>query len=84
MARPKGSTNKPREIADTVATQCPKCGSTRRTPYKGTAKRREAPGVYRGTPYTAIVYRRTQCEDCGQHRIDREFLFEPDSKTETA
>jgi hypothetical protein len=27
-----------------------------------------------GTPYTAIIRRRCQCLDCGQGRIDKEYL----------
>jgi hypothetical protein len=76
--RPKGAKNRDVEIADGQLTSCPKCGSTKRTPY---FNRRDLPiaGLHlvTGKPYTSIVIRRTSCGDCGQHRDDRHFAYKP-------
>lgn len=45
------------------STRCPKCRSDKRTPYHNTTTR--VIGQCR------ITWRRTCCENCGQHRIDR-------------
>lgn len=75
--RPKGSSNHDVDQADTAASRC-RCGSTRRSAY---FNRREldVAGVdpQTGQPYTSIIIRRTRCEDCGQHRDDRQFVNEP-------
>ena len=79
--RPKGATNRDVDQVDAPATACTKCGSTRRGPY---FNRRviEAVGVCFLTrkPYTSIIIRRTKCEDCGQHRDDRQLVNEPNAK----
>jgi len=79
--RPKGAKNVAVDTADAPASRCPKCFSTRRTPY---FNRRDVAvaGVdhHTGKPYTSIVLRRTKCEDCGQHRDDRQLVNEPDAR----
>lgn len=77
--RPKGSPNRRVDQTDPLpATRCLKCGSTNRAPY---FNRRDlsVAGVCltTGKPYTSIIIRRTRCEDCGQHRDDRQLVNEP-------
>lgn len=76
--RPKGARNRNVDTVDASTTACLKCGSTRREPYKN---RREVivAGVCprTGQVYTSILYRRTQCSDCGQHRDDRTLVNKP-------
>jgi hypothetical protein len=76
--RPKGATTKRPPQKDVAASRCFKCQSTERTEY---FNRRElaVAGLHpqTGEPYTSIVIRRTKCRDCGQHRDDRQFLYQP-------
>lgn len=67
-----GRKNHQYQVADAVTSSCPKCGSTDRVPYyrKTEHERLKAPD---GKPCTHAVLRYTQCEGCGQHRIDRTF-----------
>lgn len=77
--RPRGSPNRQVEQVDVPASSCTKCGSTRRGAY---FNRRDVQlqGVCprTGTAFTKIVYRRTACLDCGQHRDDRQLVNEPE------
>lgn len=76
--RPPGAKNRDVDQADGQLTSCAKCGSTRRAKY---FNRRDLAiaGIHpqTGREFTKIVIRRTSCLDCGQHRDDRHFLFEP-------
>jgi len=64
-------------IVDSDATVCPKCGSSRRTEYHG-IRTLEASGVDRqGRPYSATVWKHATCLDCGQSRVDRSHVYEP-------
>ena len=75
--RPKGSRNNKRLAgADIRRTRCPKCGSTRRSPY--TQKRElDATGMDSdGRIYQSVKWRRTQCKKCDQWRDDRELVYE--------
>ncbi|MEA2491842.1 MAG: hypothetical protein QOH21_3634 [Acidobacteriota bacterium] len=70
--RPAGSPN----VKDAVIVQpsrCLKCGSSRRGPYQNT-QRRDYRGT--GTEFVEIIYRRCQCLDCEQWRVDREHVYE--------
>ena len=71
--RPKGSKNENVAVVDTAATACPSCGSTARAAYWGKYEKNLNGTTPDGTVFDSIVYRRTKCEDCGQHRVDREF-----------
>ena len=69
--RPIGAKTIELDMVDAVATRCKVCASTARTKY-------EKPQVIDGDgiapdgqPYTRVILRRTRCENCGQHRIDR-------------
>jgi hypothetical protein len=76
--RPKGSPNREVDQVEAPATACTKCGSTRREPYFN-KRVIETAGIdpKTGQGYTAIVYRRTICTDCGQFRDDRTLVNEP-------
>jgi hypothetical protein len=80
--RPKGSKNHDVDTVDAPPTACRKCKSTRRAPYWN-KRVVEVSGVdsITGQVYTAIVYRRTMCEDCGQHRDDRTPVNEPSRRS---
>lgn len=71
VGRPVGSKTIDLDLVDTVATRCKVCASTARTKYEK-AQTIEGDGVAPdGRPYTRVILRRTQCVNCGQHRIDR-------------
>lgn len=70
--RPLGAPNIT-ATADVTPSRCPKCKSSRRSAYRKTFERQFGPGT---TP-AGMIYRRTECLDCGQQRIDREPIFEP-------
>ena len=67
--RPQGSTNKQVDQATAEVSTCRMCQSTRRAPYMNKVEQQIA-GVRNGKPFTHIVWRRTRCLDCGQHRSD--------------
>jgi hypothetical protein len=76
--RPAGSPNREVDIVEAPASRCSKCQSTRRTAYQPNPIRKEIAGIDPVSgPYTAIVWRRTTCADCGQARIDRQHVNEP-------
>ncbi|WP_254512865.1 hypothetical protein [Anatilimnocola floriformis] len=70
--RPPGSPNV-KEVVDVEPSRCPKCKSSERGPYLNTT-RREFKGA--GTPFCALLFRRCQCLNCGQIRIDRTPVYE--------
>ena len=74
--RPPGSNIKRRPAVDVTPSRCPKCGSTRRAPYSGTARVVNHSGVFAGHPYNRVIFRRAKCLDCGQWRVDREWVNE--------
>lgn len=57
---------------DVIPPACTKCGSTERTGYH-CVRTLESKGNLKGRPYTRIVWKRTICKACGQHRTDRVF-----------
>lgn len=60
---------------------CPKCGCTDHTPYHNTVER-QIEGVTReGQSYNLVVWRRTACIGCGQHRSDRSYELRSKPKT---
>lgn len=68
--RPKGSKNHDVDQVDGELTRCARCGSTNRSKYFSKTERQIAGTDVHGKPYTHIVWRRTRCLDCGQHRVD--------------
>jgi hypothetical protein len=75
--RPKGAKTGAYDQAETVATQCRKCGSSERVPYFGTTESRIAGQLPDGRRYTHVVWRRTRCAGCGQCRSDKTFENRP-------
>lgn len=73
------------EVAVATVTRCPACGSTEREAYSGVVTK-ELPGIdpQTGGAYTHVIWRRTACRDCGQHRIDRHRENRPASKKRSA
>lgn len=56
---------------DVSLPECPKCGSTERTPYHNYSN---IEGVtIRGVYYAKMQLRRTSCTACGQSRVERVF-----------
>lgn len=80
--RPKGSKNIKRDEVEVHLSRCKKCGSTDREAYVDRPIRLDACGVEPVTnkPYSAVVWRRTRCNNCGQHRTDKSYEFIPDTK----
>jgi hypothetical protein len=61
---------------------CPNCKSTRRKPFKdGRDRTRDFEAMMKetvlGVFYNRIIYRRTECLDCGQKMAVREFTTRP-------
>ena len=79
--RPKGSKNQRCPAVDVTPSRCPKCGSTRRSAYSGSPRIVTHAGVHEGKPFTHVVFRRTRCLDCGQCRVDREWVNERECVT---
>jgi len=71
--RPKGSKNAV-DVVVVERSHCPKCGSARRSEYWGRMVQKCPSLRADGTPYTSIIRRRCRCLDCGQVRIDKEYL----------
>lgn len=79
--RTKGTKNIDRVESTGIVSRCPKCNSTNREAYSrnrtvvqnvaGTTE----PGT--GNPVTHMIFRTTKCTDCGQHRRDISYLFDP-------
>ncbi len=69
--RPNGATTKPRDQIDVATSRCQKCGSTERASYTSKEEVEHGGTDAAGQPYTHVVWRRTKCLACGQHRIDR-------------
>lgn len=62
--RPKGSTTKDTPVVEIQKTECPKCGSTNRTPYQNT--------ITKELGAKKVTWRTCRCKDCGQCRRDKE------------
>jgi len=76
MARPKGTSNT-KTVTTVEPSRCPACHSTRRSRYRGRIVQPFGGLDAGGRPFTAIVRHRTQCEDCGQWRIDQTLAYSP-------
>jgi hypothetical protein len=65
--------------ADWVPIQCPKCGSSNREAFHGRTRHIEtAQRVHPkfGHEYNAVIFRPTQCLDCGRKLMTREYRLE--------
>jgi hypothetical protein len=72
---------KPPEV-DVELSRCPRCGSTSRTGYHSTKCRAITGTLPDGRPYKLVVWKRTQCRDCGLNRIDRFHLKRKPKKSD--
>jgi len=75
--RPRGARNRDLDTVSGEATRCRKCGSTDREPYFGKRTLDYAGTTPDGKPYTRVVWRRTVCRSCGQHRMDKSYEYTP-------
>lgn len=74
--RPPGSKTIEKPVVSAVETRCPVCNSTSRSRYSG-ARVVHGDGIAPdGKPYSEVSLNHCQCNDCGQHRIDRVYRFE--------
>jgi len=64
-------TRKESVVVEASNTCCPNCKSLRRSDYYGVV-RNEIPGITeQGSPFTHVVWKRCDCLDCGQVRIEK-------------
>jgi predicted RNA-binding Zn-ribbon protein involved in translation (DUF1610 family) len=71
--RPRGARTADRLRSDVVASRCPRCQSTERTPYRHVRTLAQQGLAPDGRPYTNILLDATACQNCGQARIDRRY-----------
>lgn len=57
--------------------RCRRCGSTKRSKYKGSPRVMHVCGEFDGKPYNRIESRLTKCLDCHQHRSDISHHYSP-------
>ena len=76
--RPKGS----RDAAAVHATniRCGKCQSTRKKALRIVQERPISGTDDKGRPYSRVVWRRVQCANCGQHRVEIERHYDGDPR----
>lgn len=65
--------SKPPEV-DVEVSSCPRCQSTSRIGYHSTKARKITGTTKTGKPYKLVVWKRTQCRNCGQNRVDVFYL----------
>lgn len=71
---PKPKTTKPAPAkSELTPSACPKCGCTEHTGYHGIRRMATGGTTASGHVYNLIVWRRTSCKSCGQHRVDRSY-----------
>ena len=75
--RPKGSRNS--EAVRAVNTRCGKCLSTRKKAVRIVQERPISGTDDKGRPYNRMVWRRVQCANCGQHRVEIERHYDGDT-----
>lgn len=78
--RPAGSPNKQVDQVEAAKSRCVKCGSTQRDGYYHRQELEQSGTDAQGKPYTHVVWRRTKCLACGQHRVDRTYENRPAPK----
>ena len=71
--RPKGAKTKQRDVAVGTLTRCKGCGSTDREPYTGVREMNHEGVDDDGNAFNVITWKRTQCSNCGQNRVDQTF-----------
>jgi len=75
--RPKGS--KPTTAVCVTNTRCGKCQSTRKKVLRIVKERPFSGTDDKGHPYNRVVWRRVQCANCGQHRVEIERHYDGDT-----
>jgi len=74
--RPKGSRDAaPVHVANT---RCRKCHSTKKKALRIVQERAITGTDDKGRPYSRVVWRRVQCANCGQHRVEIERHYDGD------
>lgn len=63
-----------------AASVCPSCGSTERIGYHGTKARALSGVLEDGRRYQVVIWKRTQCRNCEQPRVDVFHLDRPYKK----
>lgn len=81
--RPTGAKTQEHTVVDVLPAACFRCGSTKRTPYTST-ETIDTHGERNGQHYNLVTLRRTSCQDCGQHRIERSFEYRPPGSSKAA
>ncbi len=75
--RPKGSKDSiPVYVTNT---RCRKCHSTRKRTLRIIRQRPLSGTDDNGGPYNRVVWRRVQCANCGQHRVEIERHYDGDA-----
>ena len=75
--RPKGSRNT--EAVRVTNTRCGKCQSTKKKAIRIVREWSYGGTDDKGHPYSRTVWRRVQCANCGQHRVEIERHYDGDS-----
>lgn len=78
--RPKGAKTAQAEVTDKHPSRCPVCGSTAAESTGARPTIVNRPGLVDGRPFTRIVFRRIRCKACGQVRVEREFMYTPQTE----
>jgi len=74
--RPKGSINT--DPVRVTNTRCGKCQSTKKKAIRITRELSISGTDDKGRPYNRMVWRRVQCTNCGQHRVEIERHYDGD------
>ena len=74
--RPKGS--KDSDPVRVTNTRCGKCHSTNKKAIRIVRERPYSETDDKGRPYSRMVWRRVQCANCGQHRVEIERHYDGD------
>lgn len=81
--RPKGAKTKDRVVVHSVPEICPKCGSRDLKKFEGSKviERPFSGTASNGETFSAKVWRKKVCQDCGQHVAVIEAIRDPTSKS---
>ena len=75
--RPKGS--KGAAVIRVANSRCGTCQSTKKKALRIVRERPISGTDDKGRPYNRVVWRRVQCVNCGQHRVEIERHYDGDS-----
>lgn len=74
--RPQGARTLARIVVNVDLSQCPRCGSYMRTPYKNKRPIYIGTTQHSGRRYSWILQRDTTCRACGQPRTDESRVYQ--------